>query len=158
MHELIRKGQGEDGGMALGYTYTAHPTSCAAALKNIEILERENICEHAREVGPYLQNKAKDLLDISIVGDVRGSHLMMGIELVTDKIAKASFDSSVGVSDRVFKYAQERGVVVRPVGNTIVLSPPLIITKEECDTIINVLRESISLTARDLQGEGLIAA
>ncbi|MFT5351720.1 MAG: putrescine aminotransferase, partial [Gammaproteobacteria bacterium] len=158
IHDVIRKGQGEDGGLAMGYTYTAHASSCAAALKNIEILERENICEHIREVGPYLQEKAKGLLDLSIVGDVRGSHFMMGIELVADKQGKESFDVSVGVTDRVFKYAQDRGVIVRPVGNTIVLSPPLILTKVECDTIVDVLHKSIEQVISDLQAEGIMNA
>jgi len=157
VHDVIRESQ-EDGALALGYTYTAHATSCAAALKNIEILERENICGHVREVGPYLQEKASSLMDLSIVGDVRGSHFMLGIELVSDKPTKESFDPSVGITNRVFKFCLERGVMVRPVGNTIVLSPPLILTKEECDTLINTLRESIKLTVDDLQGEGLIAA
>jgi putrescine---pyruvate transaminase len=158
IHEVIRAGQGEDGGLALGYTYTAHASSCAAALKNIEILERENICEHVRDVGPYLQEKAKELLELSIVGDVRGSHFMLGIELVSSKDTKESFDLSVGISNRVFKYALERGVVIRPVGDTIVLSPPLILTKEECDIIIEVLTESIKLTIVDLNDEGIFSS
>ena len=158
IHEVIREGQGEDGGLALGYTYTAHASSCAAALKNIEILERENICEHVRETGPYLQEKAKELLDLPIVGDVRGSHFMLGIELVIDKETKESFDLSVAITNRVFKYGLERGVVVRPVGNTIVLSPPLTLVKEECDTIVDVLRESIELTIADLKNEGILSS
>jgi putrescine---pyruvate transaminase len=158
VHEVIRKGQGEEGGMALGYTYTAHASSCAAALKNIEILERENICAHIRELGPYLKAKAEELLDLPLVGDVRGSHFMLGIELVKDKHTKESFDSSVGITNRVFKYGLERGIVVRPVGNTIVLSPPLILTKEQCDMLINVLRECLKFTNDDIQSEGLIAA
>jgi putrescine---pyruvate transaminase len=158
IHEVIRQGQGEEGGLALGYTYTAHASSCAAALKNIEILESEKICEHVKDVGPYLQGKAKELLDLPIVGDVRGSHFMLGIELVSNKETKQSFDLTVAITSRVFKYGLEKGVVIRPVGNTIVLSPPLILSKEECDTIVNLLRESIEQTIVDLISEGLFAA
>ncbi|NKB35700.1 MAG: aminotransferase [Gammaproteobacteria bacterium] len=157
VHKVISESQ-EDGALAMGYTYTAHASSCAAALKNIEIIEREGLCEHVREMGPYLENKAKELLDLPLVGDVRGSHFMLGIELVADKKSKESFDPSVGITNRVFKYGLERGIVVRPVGNTIVLSPPLILTQEQCDTLIDVLKECISLTASDVQDEGLIAA
>ena len=156
IHNVIREGQGEDGGMALGYTYTAHASSCAAALKNIEILERENICEHVREVGPYLQDKAKKLFDNSIVGDVRGSHFMLGVEMVRDKQSKESFDPTVGITNRVFKHCLKRGVVVRPVGNTIVLSPPLILSRDECDSIIEALHASIVETTSELQGEGVL--
>jgi putrescine---pyruvate transaminase len=158
IHDVIRDSHAEDGGLALGYTYTAHATSCAAALKNLEIIERENICAHVKDVGPYLQEKAKDLLDIPIVGDVRGSHFMLGVELVSDKLSKQSFEPSVEVTNRVFKHCLDRGVVVRPVGNVIVLSPPLILSKEECDTIIDVLGDSIKETADDLEEEGLLSA
>ncbi len=156
VHGVILESQ-QDGALALGYTYTAHATSCAAALKNIEILERENICSHVREVGPYLQEKAKELIDLAIVGDVRGSHFMLGVELVDDKPEKRSFDPSVGISNRVYKHCLERGLVVRPVGNTIVLSPPLILTREECDIIISVLGDSIEKTAMDVLNEGLVS-
>ena len=157
VHDVIRESQ-EDGALALGYTYTAHATSCAAALKNIEILERENICGHVSDVGPYLQEKAKELHDLSIVGDVRGSHFMLGVELVCDKHTKQSFEPSVDITNRVFKLCLERGVMVRPVGNTIVLSPPLILTKDECDTIVDVLHKSIEEVISELQGEGVITA
>ncbi len=157
IHKVISESQ-EDGALAMGYTYTGHASSCAAALKNIEIIEREKLCEHVQEMGPYLHNRAMELLDLTLVGDVRGSHFMLGIELVADKLTKESFDPSVGITNRVFKYGLERGIVVRPVGNTIVLSPPLILTKEQCDTLIDVLRECIELTAKDVQLEGLIAA
>jgi putrescine---pyruvate transaminase len=157
IHEVIRQGQGEEGGLALGYTYTAHASSCAAALKNIEILESEKICEHVKDVGPYLQSRTKELLDLPIVGDVRGSHFMLGIELVSNKETKESFELAVGITNRVFKHGLEKGIVIRPVGNTIVLSPPLILSKEECDTIVKVLRESIEQTIVDLNNEGLFA-
>ena len=157
MHKVISESQ-DEGALAMGYTYTAHAGSCAAALKNIEILEREEICEHVKEVGPYLQEKARELLELPMVGDVRGSHFMLGIELVTDKKTKESFDISVGITNRVFKHGLERGVVMRPVGNTIVLSPPLILTREECDTLVSVIGESIQATVEDLHKEGLMAA
>ena len=97
-------------------------------------------------------------MDLSIVGDVRGSHFMLGIELVSDKLTKQSFDPSVGITNRVFKHCLERNVMVRPVGNTIVLSPPLILTKVECDTIVDVLHTSIEEVSSELQREGVITA
>ena len=157
VHEVISESQ-EGGAMALGYTYTAHASSCAAALKNLEIMEKENLCQHVRKVGPYLQNKARELIELPVVGDVRGKQFMLGVELVCDKSSKQSFEPSADVTNRVFKHCLEGGVVVRPVGNTIVISPPLILKEDECDTIINVLGESIQLTMAELRGEGLIAA
>ena len=84
--------------------------------------------------------------------------MILGVELVSDKLTKQSFEPSVDATNRVFKHCLERGVVVRPVGNVIVLSPPLILSKEECDTIIDVLSESIKETADELKDEGLLSA
>ena len=157
-YEVISKPQCEGGTLSLGYTYTAHPVACAAALKNLEIMEREDIPGRIRDLGPYFMEQIKCLTEFDIVGDVRGSHFMIGIELVQDKANKESFPGSVGIADRVFKRCLERGVVVRPVGSTIILSPPLILEKKQIDTIVLALLESISETSDELRKEGLLAA
>ena len=157
IHHTISESQ-DEGAIAMGYTYTAHASSCAAALKNLDIIEEENLCAHIREVGPYLQQRAVVLDGLPIVGDVRGSHFMLGVELVSEKASKQSFDPSDNVTDRVFKKCIEKGVVVRPVGDTIVISPPLTLTSEQCDQIIEVLGESIDEVSNELSGENLIAA
>ncbi len=155
IHQVISDSQ-DGGALALGYTYTAHASSCAAALKNLEIMENEGLCAHVQETGPYLQQKAKQLSESQIVGDVRGSHFMLGIELVRDRATKQSFEMSDNVTHRVFKHCLEKGVVIRPVGNTIVLSPPLILNTDQCDQIIDTLEDCIGLVTRELQAEGLI--
>ena len=68
-----------------GFTYSGHPVACAAGLKNIEIMEREDICGHVRKVGPYLEKRLRDLYGLPIVGDVRGRNFMMCTENVADK-------------------------------------------------------------------------
>lgn len=73
------------------------------------------------------------MLNLDIVGDVRGMGLMLGIDLVADRVTKAPL---AGASEAIFKGCVERGVIVRPVGSRIILSPPLVIEKAECDTII----------------------
>ena len=143
MYEVISKPQCDGGLLTHGFTYSGHPVACAAALKNIEILEQEKICDHVKEVGPYFFSQAQKLADLSIVGDVRGSLFMIGIELVADKASQRSFDPSIGITDRVFKHCQDRGVIVRPVGNVIIISPSLILSKEQCDSIIDTLAESL---------------
>ena len=92
----------------------------------------------------------RTLEDLKIVGDVRGSHFMVGIELVTDKNSKRSFEASDDISMRIFKRCMEKGVIIRPVGNVLVLSPPLIITAEQCDTIVEVLQTSIKEVMAEL--------
>ena len=143
IYSVISQPQQEGGQLTLGFTYSGHPVACAAALKNIEIIEHEHICEHVEKVGQSFATMLQELRDLSIVGDVRGSHLMQGIELVANKNGKTGFPISEQVAMRIYKSCLKRKVVVRPVGNLIVLSPPLIVTEEECRKIVDALRDSI---------------
>jgi adenosylmethionine-8-amino-7-oxononanoate aminotransferase len=156
VYEQISRPQTEGGALTMGYTYSGHAVACAAALKNIEIMERENLCAHVREVGPGLLQKLEVLRELPIVGDVRGSHFMVGIELVADKNLKQGFDGTVGAAHRVFQRCQNRGLIVRPVGNVIVLSPPLIFTDAHCQQVATTLYESINEVAAELKVAGLV--
>ena len=118
VYDVIAQPQCEGGVFSMGLTYFGHPVACAAALKNIEIMERENLLEHVREVGPYLQESAKSLMNLPIVGDVRGSHLMLGVDLVSDKASKAPIDGAAG--EAIFRRCVARCVIVRPVGTRLV--------------------------------------
>lgn len=138
------------GVLTMGYTYSGHPVACAAALKNIEIIEREKILDHVKEVGPYFQEKMKTLSDLPIFGDSRGSHLMLGIEFVANNETNESLPAEAAIANRIFEHCRKRGLIIRPIGNIIVMSPPLIISKEQIDEIALTLRESIESTIRDL--------
>ena len=138
-----------------GFTYSGHPVACAAALKNIEIIENEGILEHVREVGPKFHENLKSLLNLDCVGDVRGSHFMLGIEFVKDKASKAGFPQGVAVGKRVANYAYDAGLIARNVGDYIILSPPLIMTEAQTETVVDVLRSAIKNAQRDLTNEGL---
>jgi len=152
-YKVISEPQCEGGTLSMGYTYTAHPVACAAALKNIEIMENEQLLAHVKEVGPYFQQQLQTLQAINIVGDTRGSHFMAGIELVKDKAHGTPFPADVQAANRVFEHCIRQGLMVRPIGNVIVLSPPLIISREQVDTIVSILGESIALAENDLAGE-----
>lgn len=141
IYDEIARPQVEGGVFSMGLTYFGHPVACAAALKNIKIMETESLLPHVQEVGPYLQETAKSLLNLPVVGDVRGSHLMLGIDLVSDKSTKAPLGG--GASEDVFKGCIERGVIVRPVGDRLVISPPLIISKDQCDEIVEAVSGAI---------------
>lgn len=143
IYEVIAKPQCEGGVFSMGLTYFGHPVACAAALKNIEIIEREALLENARQVGPYLQEAAKSLLNLPIVGDVRGSHLMLGVDLVADKATKEPIGMHEKAAETIFNKCIERGVIVRPVGNRIVVSPPIVISKDECDLIVEAIGGAI---------------
>ncbi len=152
---MISVPQAEGALFTHGFTYSGHPVCCAAGLKNIEIMEREDICGHVRAVGPYLEEKLAGLADLPIVGDVRGSHFMMCVENVADKEGKALFAPEVAIGKRIADACQKRGVLVRPIAHLNVLSPPLILTREEIDHMVVTLREAIVEVQDDLVREGL---
>jgi adenosylmethionine-8-amino-7-oxononanoate aminotransferase len=147
---------GPDGMFLHGMTYSGHPACCAAALANIAILEEEDICGRVRRLGPVFENAMKGLGDLPIVGEVRGSHFMMGIEFVKDQSTKDIFEAEARVGPRVAGHAQERGLMVRPLAHMTVLSPPLILTEAEIQTIADTLHDSIQATCDDLAREGLL--
>ena len=140
---------------AHGFTYTGHPVACRAALKNIEIMERERILEHVRDVGPYFLKQLKKLEQLPIVGEVRGDHFMVCIENVANKDTKTLFDEQVDIGQRITDECARRGVLVRPIGHLNVLSPSLILNAEEIDRIVVTLGDSISAVMADLKTENL---
>jgi len=158
VYEVISQPQMEGGALTMGFTYSGHPIGCAAALKNIEILEREDICGHVRKIGPVFGKMMDELRDLPLVGDVRGGELMRAVELVSNKQTKEGFPATAGSAMRVYQRCLDRGVVIRPIGDLIVLSPPLVVTEEDCRKMIDVLRVSIIETATELSSEGLMAA
>lgn len=128
-----------------GMTYSGHPACCAAALANIAILENENICEHVRRLGPKFETALKRLEKQDIVGEVRGSHFMMGIEFVSDKSAKTAFPDEADIGGRIASEAQARGLMVRPLGSMAVLSPCLILDQDNISEIADILDQSITV-------------
>jgi len=138
-----------------GFTYSGHPVACAAALANIEVMERERICEHVREVGPYFEKRLASLGDLPLVGNVRGSHFMLCVENVADKESRELLPDSVDVGKRIASHCQQRGLIVRPLGHLNVISPPLILTRDQIDDLVRILGEGIRATADDLVREGI---
>ena len=135
---------------AHGFTYSGHPVACAAALKNIEIIEREGVCEHVRDVGPYFMKRLAELKELPIVGDVRGSHLMACVENVANKETRALFPEQLDIGKRIADHAEALGLIVRPIGALNILSPPLVLTREHVDDLVAMLQEAIERTVSDL--------
>jgi adenosylmethionine-8-amino-7-oxononanoate aminotransferase len=127
------------------FTYGGHPVSCAVALKNIEILIRENLIEKAAKMGAYVKERLDHIQKQSpYVGDVRGTGLYFGIELVVDKGTKEPFDPRKNVSVGVRARCYEKGIIVGGFGpNNITLGPPLIITQDEIDYVLDGLESGI---------------
>jgi adenosylmethionine-8-amino-7-oxononanoate aminotransferase len=145
IYDVISRPQCEAGVFSMGLTYFGHPVACAAALKNIEIMESEDLLSNAAEVGAHLQESAQRLRELSHVGDVRGHGLMLAVELVEDKETSAPFAPSFNAGHRVFSRCRDNQVITRPVGDQIIISPPIIVSKVEVDQILSALADSVSV-------------
>lgn len=138
-----------------GYTYSGHPLGCAVANKVIEIYQRDRLFEHADRVGAYLQKKLASFADHPLVGEVAGVGLIGAVELVADKDTKAAF-SGMGVGARCAKEAEQRGLVVRPLGaNRVAVCPPLIVTEAHIDELVGILGGALDATLDHVTAEGL---
>ena len=138
-------GLGEASSFTNGYTYSAHPVSCAAALKNIEIFESEGILEHVREVSPHFQARLTALTRFDIVGDVRGMGLLGCIE---GKAENLEAERTLGA--QIDKACEDLGLIVRPLINMAVFSPPLIITKDQIDEMFDILEQALEKVSADV--------
>lgn len=129
-------------------TYGGHPVSCAVALRNIEIMEQEKLADRAAEMGKYLIDGLRTLSKHPYVGDVRGKGLLIGVELVKDQVTKEQADPAT--VSAVVDYCKSQGVIVGRSGggrrhsNTIVFSPPLVITRAECDRLVDTLGRALA--------------
>lgn len=143
---------GPDGMFLHGMTYSGHPAAAAAGLANIDILEREGIPQRVQKTGKLFEDTLRGLDDLEIVGDVRGSHFMMGFECVKDKDTKEAFEVDDDIGNRIAKHAQARGLIARPLGNIVILSPTLIMDDALIGQVGDILRESIEAATKDVFG------
>lgn len=138
-----------------GYTWSGNPVACAAALASWDIIERENLLAHVQEVAPYFQSQLRTLLDIPLVGDVRGTGLMAAIEmrLENDERGARLLAQDYAIGELVDKYCHQFGLLVRPLINVCIMSPPLIITREQIDDMVSALRQALLLAQADLEDD-----
>ena len=153
--EVLREPVAKSDIFTHGFTYAEHPVCCAAALANIEIIEREEICAHVRETSPYFKANLETLLELDIVGDVRGEGFMFAIENVADKESKSLFPPEVAIGDRISAHARRMGLIVRPGGHLNIFSPPLTMNRADIEFLTDTLRKSVRQTQDDLIREGL---
>jgi putrescine aminotransferase len=133
------------------YTYSAHPGGAAAALKNLEIVERENLVENARVRGEQIRERLEEMKEKHpMVGDVRGAGLIQGIEFVKDRKTKEHFDPSMRVNARLTEKFIERGIWIRVPAYIIPLAPPLIINADQVDELCTAVDESITEVEKEL--------
>ena len=156
MHEAMIEPSSKVGVFGHGYTYTGHPAACAAALKTLEIYKRNNLFEHAANMGQYLQDRLNEFNSHPLVGEVRGRGLIAAVELVANKETGEAFqDLAVGAYAK--QACQDNGLLLRAVGgNSIAFCPPLIITTDQIDEMVDKFGRAIQKTYEYVQAEDLL--
>lgn len=140
-----------------GYTYSGHPVSAAVALENLRILEEEHIVARAATgVAPYLAQKWQALADHPLVGEARIKGMVGALELTPDKAARVRFAQTGRVGLICRDHAIGSGLMMRAVGDTMIISPPLVISREEVDFLAARAGEALDATHADLRREGLL--
>ena len=148
--DVIARGSREHGPMGHGWTYSGHPVCAAAAIANLDVLERENLVQNAADVGAYLNAKLHATFDDHpMVGEVRGAGMLAALEFMADKGERKPFDPSLKVGPQVSAAALQRGLIVRamPHGDILGFAPPLVMTRAEVDEIVGIVKHAVDLVA-----------
>jgi adenosylmethionine-8-amino-7-oxononanoate aminotransferase len=130
------------------HTYSNHPVTCAAALKNIEIIKREALVENSARMGNYFLECLHTLAHHPIVGEVRGKGLWAALDLTTDKESRAPFP--LDRLNRLVDSAREKGLIIKTMGQALEFAPPLIIEKGDLDAAVRILEECIVEAEREM--------
>jgi len=142
----------EGGEFTHGMTYAGHPAACAVAAANIRILRDEGIIDRVRtETGPYLQQQWATLADHPLVGEVRGLGFLGALEIVADKDTRAQFEPSGTTGPLCRDIAADLGLVMRAVGDSMIISPPLIMSKEQIDELVELAGKALDKTLDQVQ-------
>jgi len=127
-----------------GFTYTGHPLCAAAALANLDVMERESLFSRAARLGAYLQTRLRELFtDHPHTGDVRGMGLIGAVELVRDRETRQPFEVSDAVGPRIFRRMLEKGIIFRAIGDVLAFCPPNVIEEAQVDRILETTRETV---------------
>lgn len=154
--EAVESAASDMGVFGHGYTYSGHPLGCAVAHKVLEIYERDNVFEHAAQVGEYLQERLSSFSDHPLVGEVSGKGMIGAVELVANKDTAQAFEG-MAVGQYCAKAAEAAGLIIRPLGgNRVALCPPLILQREHVDELIDKLTIAVNATLDFAKQEQLL--
>ena len=157
MYEAMVEPSAQVGVFGHGYTYTGHPVACAAALKTLEIFERDRLFEHAARMGMYMQERLREFQNHPLVGEVRGKGLIAAVELVKNKKTGGAFaDGKLGAF--ATQACLQNGLSLRAVaGNSIAFCPPLIITRAQIDEMLDKFTRALESTLAYAQHEKMLS-
>ncbi len=144
MYQSVAELSGQVGTFGHGFTYSGHPVCAAVALRNLELMEERDIFTHAGQVGDQLQDRLAVLEDHPLVGEVRGVGLIAAVELVRDKATRSPFPAADGVGAAVAARCEAHGLIIRALGDSIAICPPLIINAAQVDELVSKLERSLN--------------
>lgn len=140
IEQAFMKNKDFGGAVMHGYTYSGHPVACAAGIASLAIVEKEDLPANAAKQGQYLLDQLQPFVErYATIGEVRGKGLMLALDLVSDKKTREPIDPMNGYANQVAEIARNNGVIVRPVGTKIIISPPLILETHHADKIVAAL-------------------
>ena len=138
------------GTLGHGFTAGGHPVAVAVGIENLNIIQERNLVEHAAKVGEHMLKRLNELADHPMVGEVRGVGLIAAVELVADKATKKGLETPAQLGLAVSREMQDNGVIVRNIADAIAFCPPLIITEEQVDVMVDTLRAAIDKVYQEL--------
>ena len=142
--EAVIENSGRHGAFGMGYTYSGHPVGTAIASEVLKIYEERSILDHVNSISPYFQTRLKEFSDHPLVGEARGLGLIGALELVADKKTRQSFDPAQGMGAKVGALCEKHGLIVRALaGDIVAVCPPLIITHEEIEMMMDRLASAL---------------
>lgn len=153
--ERVAKALAQGGEFAHGYTYSGHPVACAVAVANIRLIQREGLVERVREdTGPYLAQRYAELAAHPLVGEAQTCGLMAALQLVRDKASGAAFPSELAVGMMCRAHCFREGLIMRAVGDRMIIAPPLSMTRAQIDEMVALIRRCLDLTLAELRQKG----
>jgi len=150
--DVLIHGGGE---FAHGYTYSGHPVACAVALATLDVMESEQLLARVRnDIGPYFAQRWAELEAHALVGEARSRGLIGALELVADKPSRRRFAADLQSGTRCRELSVDNGLVMRAVGDTMIVAPPLVISHAEVDELVDKAARVLDLTAESLRRDG----
>jgi len=141
-----------------GYTYSGHPVACAVALANLDLIEQQGLVQRVREdTGPYLAEQLAKLMGHPLVGEVQSCGLMAAIQLCRDAATRESFAPGVAIGMVCRRHCFDNGLVMRAVGDRMIVAPPLIMTREQVDEMCGLIRLALDRTYAEARESGWVA-
>jgi 4-aminobutyrate--pyruvate transaminase len=155
MYQAFVEQSARHGAFGHGFTYGGHPLGCALGVKAIEIYRKRDIVGHVRKIAPGFAQRLERIREHPLVGEVRHCGLIGAAELVADKRTKRPFDPKAGVGARLVRSLLERGAILRAIGDTVAVCPPMIITAGEIDALFDRFEAALDDTEARVAAEGL---